>query len=301
MSRQHTSIQADLAHPGRRSRASEIVRAMRRAARQNPTMAAGIGVVIFMTVISLLAPLLFTSDPYKGWPPDRLQPPSEEHWFGTDFIGRDVYSRAIYGGRISILVGFSVAAISIAAATVIGLLAGFFRIVDAILMRIMDGIMAIPIILLAIALMALLGGSVQNVIFGLSFVIMPRAARVMRASVLTLKEEMFVDAATSLGASTPRILFRHIMPNALAPMIVLATFVCADAILIEAILSFLGAGTPPETPSWGTMMSEARRAISVAVWVIAFPGLFLSITVLGVNLAGDGLRDMLDPKLARRL
>ena len=140
-------------------------------------MAAGIVVVIFMVVISLVAPLLFTSDPYKGWPPDRLQPPSAEHWFGTDFIGRDVYSRAIYGGRISILVGFSVAAISIAAATVIGLLAGFFRIVDTVVMRVMDGIMAIPIILLAIALMALLGGSVQNVIFGLSFVIMPRAAR----------------------------------------------------------------------------------------------------------------------------
>ena len=301
MSRQQTSIQTELAQPGGRSRIAVIGRTIGREARRNPTMAAGIVVVIFMVVISLVAPLLFTSDPYKGWPPDRLQPPSAEHWFGTDFIGRDVYSRAIYGGRISILVGFSVAAISIAAATVIGLLAGFFRIVDTVVMRVMDGIMAIPIILLAIALMALLGGSVQNVIFGLSFVIMPRAARVMRASVLTLKEEMFVDAATSLGASTPRILFRHIMPNALAPMIVLATFVCADAILIEAILSFLGAGTPPETPSWGTMMSEARRAISVAVWVIGFPGLFLSITVLGVNLAGDGLRDMLDPKLARRL
>ena len=301
MSAEPSSIQAELVSPGQRSRWAGITSFALRASRQNPTMAAGIVVVILMTLISLAAPLLFTDDPYKGWPPDRLQAPSAEHWFGTDFIGRDVYSRAIYGGRISILVGFSVAALSIVAATVVGLLAGFFKLVDAIVMRIMDGIMAIPIILLAIALMALLGGSVQNVIFGLAFVIMPRAARVMRASVLTLKEEMFVDAAISLGASTPRILFRHILPNALAPMIVLATFVCADAILIEAILSFLGAGTPPETPSWGTMMSEARRAISVAVWVIAFPGLFLSITVLGVNLAGDGLRDMLDPKLARRL
>jgi peptide/nickel transport system permease protein len=264
-------------------------------------MAAGIAVVVIMTIISLMAPLLFTDDPYKGWPPDRLQPPSAEHWFGTDFIGRDVYSRAVYGGRISILVGFSVAAISIGAAMLIGLLSGYFKIVDAIVMRIMDGIMSVPIILLAIALMALLGGSVQNVIFGLSFVVMPRAARVMRASVLTLKEEMFVEAARSIGASTFRILFRHILPNALAPMIVIGTFICAEAILIEAILSFLGAGTPPETPSWGTMMAEARRAISVAVWVIGFPGLFLSITVLGINLAGDGLRDLLDPKLARRL
>ena len=272
-----------------------------RLARRYPTTAIGLVVIFLIVLMGLLAPVLFTVDPREVDPVNRLLSPSGTNWFGTDFIGRDVYARTLYGSRISLLVGFIVAATSTTAAVVLGLLTGYFRRVDTIVMRFMDGLMAIPIILLAIAMMATLGGSVQNVIIALSVVETPRMVRIVRASVLSLREQMYVDAALSIGASTPRILFRHIFPGTIAPVIVQATFICADAILIEAGLSFLGAGTPPEIPSWGTMMAEGRKAISQAIWVIGIPGMFLTITVLAINLAGDGLRDILDPKLARRM
>ena len=272
-----------------------------RLARRYPTTAIGILVIVLMVVMGALAPFLFTGDPYMVDPPSRLQAPSDANWFGTDFLGRDVYARSMYGARISLLVGFTVAVVSTIAAVLLGLVSGYYRKVDIVVMRIMDGMMAIPIILLAIALMATLGGSIQNVIIALSVVETPRMVRIVRASVLSLRELMYVDAALSIGASTPRILFRHVLPGTIAPVIVQATFICAEAILVEAVLSFLGAGTPPDIPSWGTMMAEGRKAISVAFWAIGFPGMFLTITVLGVNLAGDGLRDILDPKLARRM
>ena len=272
----------------------------KRIARRHPTMVLGIAVLVLMGLMAALAPVLFTSDPVRADPFVRLQPPSSEHWFGTDFVGRDAYSRTLYGSRISLLVGFSVALIGVTFAVVIGLLAGYYRHVDAVVMRIMDGLMAIPTVLLAIALMATLGGSVQNVIIAISVVETPRAVRVVRSAVFGLRELTYVEAARAIGAPTTRILIRHIFPGTVPVLIVQGTFICAAAILVEAILSFLGAGTPPEIPSWGTMMAEGRRTISQAVWVIGFPGMFLTLTVMGINLAGDGLRDLLDPKLSRR-
>jgi len=272
-----------------------------RFTKRNPTMMAGIGIVVIIVILAILANVLFTEDPRRPDPINRFIPPGSDHWFGTDNIGRDVYSRTIYGTRISLIVGFGVAAITITAASVIGLVAGYSRGFDSVVMRVMDGLMSIPSILLAMALMALLGGSVQNVIIALCVVETPRAVRIVRAAVLTIREQMYVDAARALGVPTWRILALHIYPNTFAPLIVQATYVCALAVLVEAYLSFLGAGAPPEVPTWGNVMAEGRNFISRAVWIIFFPGVFLTLTVLGINLAGDGLRDNLDPKLRRRM
>ncbi len=274
---------------------------VKRLSRKSPTMVAGIAVVLIMVFIAVFAPLLTTSDPGDVDPFIRFEAPSSEFWFGTDNIGRNVYARTIYGTRVSLTVGFSVAIIALGLAIVIGLPAGYYRKLDMVVMRIMDGLMSIPSVLLAMAMMALLGGSVQNVIIALCVVETPRAVRVVRASVLSLREQMFVDAARAIGVSPFRILARYILPNTMAPLIIQATFICAAAILVEAYLSFLGVGPPPEIPSWGNVMAEGRNFISRAVWVIFFPGVFLTLTVLGINLAGDGLRDSLDPKLRRRL
>ena len=284
------------------------VRSMRRplmvravaGARKNPSMAAGIGVVVIMALIAVLAPVLFTPDPNELSVSDRLTPPSSGYWFGSDFVGRDVYSRTMFGSRVSLLVGFSVAFITAATGAMVGVVVGYYRGADAVIMRVMDGLMAIPSIILAMALVALLGGSVQNVIISLSVVETPRAVRIVRSLVLSLREHMFIDAARALGTPPHRILLVHILPNTIAPLIVHASFVCAFAILVEAALSFLGAGTPPEIPSWGTVMADGRRHISAAMWVVLFPGIFLTLTVLGINMAGDGLRDNLDPKLRGR-
>ncbi len=283
------------------SRASALVRSLRRGAGRNPTMAAGMAIVVFMALLAILAPLLFTSDPTAVAPRERFSPPSSDHWFGTDNIGRDLWSRVLYGSRVSMIVGVAVAAVSVLSSIVLGLLAGYYRRLDAFIMRFMDGLMAIPSVLLAMALMALLGGSVQNVIIALCVVETPRAVRVVRSSVLSIREEMFVDAAHALGASPPRILRSHILPNTFAPLIVQASFIAASAVLVEAYLSFVGAGPPPEVPSWGNIMAEGRHYISRFVWMIVFPGIFLTLTVLGINLAGDGLRDSLDPKLRSRM
>ena len=272
-----------------------------RFTRRNPTMAAGMTVIIIMALTAILASVLFTADPRRPFPRDRFISPSAGHWFGTDNIGRDVYTRTIYGARVSMIVGFVVAAISMSAAAVIGLLSGYYRRVDVVVMRFVDALMSIPSILLALALAALLGGSVQNVIIALCVVETPRAVRVVRSSVISLREQMFVDAARALGVPTWRILGLHILPNTIAPLIVQGTFVCASAILIEAYLSFLGAGPPTDVPSWGNIMAEGRHHMSKAIWIILFPGTFLTITVLAINLAGDGLRDNLDPKLRRRM
>ena len=272
-----------------------------RAMKDNPTMVAGLAVVVVMVLVAIFATVLFTDDPRHIDTRNRFVPPSLSHWFGTDHIGRDIYTRTIYGSRVSLIVGFSVALISMAAAVIIGLVAGYYRAADAVIMRVMDGIMSIPGILLAIALMALLGGSVQNVIIALCVVESPRASRVVRGSVLVIREQMYVEAARSVGVPAYRILALHVLPNIFAPLIVQATFICATAIIVEAYISFLGAGAPPdEVPSWGNVMSEGQNFITRAVWIIFFPGLFLTLTVLGINLAGDGLRDRLDPKLRGR-
>lgn len=269
--------------------------------RRNPTMTAGILVVVVMAILAVIAPVVAIRNPQALDTANRLLAPSREYYFGTDHLGRDIYARTIYGGRVSLVVGSSVALLSMLCGVVFGLLAGYFKRVDAIIMRVMDGIMAFPALLLAIALVALLTASIQNVIIALTVVEAPRATRVVRAAVLSLAGRDFVEAARALGAGAPRILLRHILPNTIAPLIVQGSFIFAAAVLTEASLSFLGAGTPPTIPSWGNIMGEGRQYIQRAVWVTFFPGMFLTVTVLGINLIGDGLRDLLDPRLARRM
>ena len=272
-----------------------------RLVRQNPTMAAGIVIVLIMVLIALLAPVLFTENPNAVYPFERFEGPSADSWFGTDVVGRDVYSRTIYGSRVSLIVAAAVASITTLLSVIIGLLVGYYRWVDMVVMRVMDGLMSIPAILLAIALTAVFGGSVQNVILALCVVETPRTVRVVRSAVLSLREQMFVDAARAVGAPTYRILVWHLLPNTVAPLIVLATFIAASAVLLEAYVSFLGAGVSQDTPTWGSIMAQGRQYLSNAVWIIFFPGVFLTLTVLGINIAGDGLRDRLDPKLRRRM
>ena len=267
--------------------------------RRHPTVLIGLVILSAMVLIAIFAPLLAPYDPTELNPLARLQPPSAEHWFGTDHLGRDVFSRTVHGGRVSLIVGAVVAVIACSVGLLIGLVSGFIRALDAVIMRIMDGFMSIPAILLAIALVAIARSSIWTVIIAVSIPEIPRVVRLVRGVVLTLREQLFVDAAVSLGARLPRILFVHIMPNTLAPLIVQASYVAASAIIIEAILSFLGAGTPPAIPSWGNMMAEGRTYVTIAWWLLLFPGLFLSLVVLSVNLLGDGLRETLDPRLRR--
>ena len=269
--------------------------------RKHPTLVAGALLLVLIALASLAAPWLATHDPQDLDPLARMQPPSAEHWFGTDALGRDVYSRAVWGGRISLVVGLSVAVLATLIGTVIGLVAGFVRGTDAWIMRIMDGLMAIPGILLAIALMAVTRASLTTVIVAITVPEVPRVARLVRSLALTLREQLFVEAAHAVGTRLPTILLRHVLPNTVAPLVVQATFVAAAAVLAEAVLSFLGVGVPPQVPSWGNMMAEGRNFVAVAFHVILYPGLLLAATVLAINLLGDGLRDALDPRLARQL
>ena len=269
-------------------------------ARRNPTVVIGTSILALMAAVAVFAPWLAT-DPLYLNPINRLKPPSQEFWFGTDHLGRDVYARTVFGTRISLTVGLAVAIFSTAIGMAIGLVAGYIRIVDAIVMRIMDGLMAIPGILFAIALMALFGSSVQNVIIAITVPEVPRVVRLVRAVVLTIREQPFVEAAVASGTRLPRILVRHILPNIFAPLMVQATYVCASAVIVEALLSFLGAGTPPEVPSWGNMMADGRVFFQIKPWIILFPGICLALMVLTVNVLGDGLRDTLDPRIARRM
>ena len=268
--------------------------------RRHPTVLIGGGVLVIMTLIAVFAPLL-SGDPMKLTPINRLKPPGELFWFGTDFLGRDLYARTIHGSRISLMVGGAVAIISTAIGLFIGLLAGYVRWMDAVVMRVMAGLMAIPGVLLAIALIALAGASLTNVVIAISIPEIPRVVRLVRSVVLTIREQPYVEAAVAVGSPLFKILFKHILPNTVAPLIVQATYVCASAVVIEAILSFLGAGTPPEIPSWGNIMAEGRTYFQISPWIIFFPGLFLAVTVLAVNILGDGLRDSLDPRIARRM
>lgn len=268
---------------------------------RHPTIVVGGTLVGIMILIALLAPFLWTRDPTALAPARRTREPSAMYWFGTDMLGRDVYSRVIYGSQVSLLVGFAVAALAGLMGTTLGLLSGFIRPLDAIIMRVMDGLMSIPPILLAIALMALTRASVKNVIIAISIAEFPRVCRLVRGVVLSLREQPYVEAAIASGTRVPVIIFKHILPNTLAPLMVQLTFICASAMIAEATLSFIGAGTPPIVPSWGNIMAEGRALWQVKPYIVFFPAIFLSITVLAVNLLGDGLRDALDPRLAKRL
>jgi peptide/nickel transport system permease protein len=267
--------------------------------RNNPTVAIGGTLLVILVLVGIFAPYLGTVDPTAIAPAKRMRPPSELYWFGTDALGRDVYSRVLFGTRVSLTVGLSVAVLATIAGLAIGLISGFVRLADAIIMRIMDGLMSIPPILLAVALMALTRGSVRNVIMSITIAEIPRVSRLVRGVVLSLREQPYVDAAIACGTRTPMIILRHILPNTLAALLVQATYVCASAMIVEAILSFIGAGTPPTIPSWGNIMAEGRALWQVKPFLVFFPAAFLSVTVLAVNLVGDGLRDALDPRMAK--
>ena len=269
--------------------------------RRNPTVMIGSALLLAIVLTAVFAPLIAPGDPQALNPIKRLRPPSPEFWFGTDMYGRDVFTRTIHGSRISLIVGSLVAFISVGCGLVIGLVTGYVRALDGIVMRIMDGLMAIPDILLAIAMMAIFRASISNVVIAVTVPQVPRVVRLVRAVVLTIRERPYIEAAHSIGTRFRRVLTKHLLPNTIAPLIVQATYTGAAAVLTEAGLSFLGAGTPPNIPSWGNMMAEGRTFFQVGVWILLFPGLFLAVTVLAVNLLGDGLRDAFDPRLRRRM
>jgi peptide/nickel transport system permease protein len=256
--------------------------------------------LLLMVAIAVIWPN-FTIPPTEQNVMNRLQPPSSASWFGTDFLGRDVFVRVIHGARVSLVIGLVVALIATIVGLVTGLLAGYVRALDAIIMRIMDGLMAIPAILLAIALISISGATLATVIIAITIPEIPRMVRLVRSVVLTVREEPYVEAAIAAGTRLPLILVRHILPNTIAPLIVQATYVCGAAMLTESILGFLGAGIPPEIPSWGNIMSEGRTYFQLTPWIIFYPGVALALTVLAVNIVGDGLRDTLDPRIARKM
>ena len=269
--------------------------------RKNPTLILGALLLLVVALITLAAPWIATHDPQDIDPLTRMQSASAEHYFGTDALGRDVFSRAVWGGRVSMIVGLSVAVLATLGGVLLGLVAGFVRWAEGPVMRVMDGLMAIPGILLAIALMAVTRASLGTVIVAITVPEIPRVVRLVRSLSLTLREQLYVEAAHAVGTRLPVILWRHVLPNMVAPLIVQATFVAASAVLIEASLSFLGVGVPAQTPSWGNMMAEGRNFVAVAFHIILYPGLLLATTVLAINMVGDGLRDVLDPRLARQL
>ncbi|CEJ09895.1 ABC transporter permease [Phreatobacter sp. AB_2022a] len=285
-----------------------------RKLKRNPAVIAGAAIVLVMVLIGLLAPLIATSDPSAINPGARNRVPMAEssyrlddgtrktitHYMGTDTLGRDVFSRVVYGARVSLFIGVTVALLSVVAGLIIGMLAGYFRWLDGVIMRLMDGLMAIPAILLAIALVSLSRAGILTVIVAIVVPEVPRVVRLVRSVVLSVREEPYVEAAVTVGTPTLALLIRHILPNTIAPLIVQGTFICASAILVEAILSFLGIGIPPDVPTWGNIMAEGRQLFRLFPHNILYPGIFLALTVLAVNMLGDGLRDTLDPKMEKR-
>lgn len=264
-------------------------------------------VVIALTIlgitvlIALFAPFLGTGDPLAINPGERLKRVSGAHWLGTDAFGRDVYSRVMYGARISLLVGLGAALASVSLGLFIGVIAGYFRLLDSIIMRVMDGVMAIPGILLAIALVTISGASLMTVVVAITIPEIPRVVRLVRSVILSIRNEPYVEAAIALGTPLPALLLRHMVPNTVAPLMVQGTFVFASAMLTEAAMSFLGVGLPPEFPSWGNIMAEGRTYFQLLPGLILYAGLFLALTVLSVNVIGDAMRDALDPRMARKL
>jgi peptide/nickel transport system permease protein len=287
---------ADRPHRSARSRQSRTFRRLL-ASRMFVT---GAVIVAIITVIALIGPLCTSYDPLAMKIQDRLKGPSYLHWFGTDSFGRDILSRVMYGSRISMGVGISVVLVSSFAGILIGIISAFYRAFDNLIMRINDGLMAFPEILLAISIVAALGPGKKNVIIALSIVYTPLVARVVRAEAIVEREKVYVEAIRVLGASPWRIMLRHILPNCLSPYVIQITFIFAYSIIVEASLSFLGAGTPPPIPSWGNILNEGMSVMREAWWVTVFPGIFVLVTVLGLNLLGDGLRDILDPSVNKK-
>lgn len=283
--------------------------------RKNTSVIIGSCLMLIIVLLVPFASALTSLDPTEINPRNRNKPPGYEAVYknddgekytltahmGTDKLGRDVYTRVIYGARVSLIVGLSVAIISVSIGLFIGLMAGYFRLVDAIVMRIMDGLMAIPAILLAIALVSLSGATLMTVIIAIVIPEIPRVVRLVRSIVLSIREEPYVEAAISVGTPTHKILYRHVLPNTIAPLIVQGTFICGSAILLEAILSFLGVGVPPETPTWGNIMAQGRDLFQIFPHNIFYPAIFLTLTVLAINMLGDGLRDTIDPRMAKEI
>lgn len=268
---------------------------------QRRSVMIGLAILGIMAAAAILAPWISPVEPDAMSLRNRLQPPSAEFWLGTDEFGRDIFTRAVYAGRVSLMVGLGVAVLSSFFGVILGLLGGFFRKLDAPVSRLIDAMMAFPDILLAIALVAALGGSIVNVIVALSIVYAPRIARIVRASTLVIRELAYVEAARALGVSTWRILFNHVLRNIVSPIIVQGTFIFAYSMLSEAGLSFLGVGVDPSTPTWGTMINAGRQYVGTADWMILVPGIAITLCVLSLQIAGDGLRDALDPRISKEL
>ncbi|MBO0739986.1 MAG: ABC transporter permease [Hyphomicrobiaceae bacterium] len=282
---------------------------------RNPSVIIGAAIVAFLALVGALAPVLGTISPSEINPAYRNKKPGAErtirtedgkevpfvHRFGTDTLGRDVYSRVVYGARVSLVVGLTVAVLSVAIGLTIGLIAGYIRWLDGIIMRVMDGLMAIPAILLAMGVVSLSRAGLLAVVIAIVIPEIPRVVRLVRSIVLSIREEPYVEAAITVGTPTPTLLVRHVLPNTIAPLIVQGTFICGSAILIEAILSFLGIGIPPETPTWGNIMAEGRSLFRIYPHNIFYPGVCLALAVLAINMLGDGLRDTLDPRFAKRV
>jgi len=262
---------------------------------------AGAAILVIVTLLALFAPWVTPYEPMAMKIVDRMQSPRAAHWFGTDELGRDVFSRVVFGARYSLAIGASVVLISVTGGVLLGLVAGFFRRLDGPIMRFVDAMMSFPDILLAIALVAVLGASMTNVILALAIVYTPRVARVVRASTLVVRELLFIEAARALGVSTWRILFIHILNNIASPILVQATFIFAYAVLAEAGLSFLGVGVPPELPTWGTMIASGQQFAHQAIWLVVFPGIAIVLSALSLQMVGDGFRDLLDPKLRKAI
>jgi peptide/nickel transport system permease protein len=303
--------------PAEISEAAPVTRrpgTVRKLAR-NPSVVIGATIVTFLVLIGLFAPLLGTIDPSEINPVFRNKKPGVErtirsddgkevafvHRFGTDSLGRDIYSRVVYGARVSLVIGITVAVLSVAIGLTIGLIAGYIRWLDGFIMRIMDGLMAIPAILLAMGVVSLSRAGLVAVVIAIVIPDIPRVVRLVRSVVLSIREEPYVEADITVGTPTPTLLVRHVLPNTVAPLIVQGTFICGSAILVEAVLSFLGIGIPPETPTWGNIMAEGRSLFRIYPHNIFYPGVFLAFAVLAINMLGDGLRDTLDPRFAKRV
>lgn len=261
----------------------------------NKLAVAGAVITLLILLLAILAPLI-ASDPLKVEPANRLKAPSPEHIFGTDTFGRDLFSRVVYGARVSMIVGFSVVVLAGLIGMLMGLMAGYYRKLDQLLMRVCDSLKAIPSVLLAIALMAVLGSDTRNVIIALTVVNIPEIARITRSATLVVRDQLYIEAMKTAGAKPVRIILHHIVPNVLSPIIIQASYVFATTIITEAALSFMGVGVPAPAPSWGNILYEGKNVLYKSWWMIFFPGIFTALSVLGLNLLGDGIRDILDPQ-----